>query len=90
MLAQSNSPSIIGWSLALLGLVVAAFVLVAWIKKRMQAPDEPPAAGFTLAELRDLHRQGKLSADEYERAKAALMASMRPKDTPKPGPLKER
>jgi uncharacterized membrane protein len=90
MLAQSDTLSIIVWSLVLLGLVVVAFALVAWVKKRTQAPDEAPSAGFTLAELRDLHRQGKLSAEEFERAKAALMASLRPKESPKPDPSKER
>ena len=55
--------------LALLGAAIALIV-----RKRMSAGDVGPAsAGFTLSDLRRLHREGDLSDDEYQRAKAKIV-----------------
>ena len=34
-----------------------------------------PPAGFTLSDLRDLHRNGQMTAEEFERAKGKIVAA---------------
>ena len=76
MLAQNTSnTSILIWSLVLLAVVLAGFVVVSLVKKRYTKQDEGLTTGFTLSDLRQLHKQGKLSTEEFERAKAAITAS---------------
>jgi hypothetical protein len=61
------------WSLALMGLVIAGLVVVSKVKKRMQQSDQPVSAGFTLSDLRQLHKSGQMSDEEFERAKAKVI-----------------
>jgi hypothetical protein len=72
-------PSLLPWLLLLLGLVaVGGAVLYAarrWVRDEEQARSEGP--GFTLQDLRDMHRSGKLSDREFERAKAAMIEQIR-------------
>jgi hypothetical protein len=76
MLANVDSAiSIWLWSMVLLVLVIVAFALVAWARRRMLADKGSSASGFTLGELRRLHREGTLTDQEYERAKAGLLAA---------------
>jgi len=64
-------------SLLLIGLVMAGFWLVTWVKKKVKEPDETPAAAFSLADLRQLHRSGKLSDEEYERARSKMVEALK-------------
>ena len=91
MLAETNSFDIIGWSLALLGLLVGGFWAAVFLKRRLQAPDEEMPVGFTLSDLRELHRSGRMTAQEYEKAKEqvvkkAKLAAERMGAKPKPQP----
>jgi hypothetical protein len=45
--------------------------------------DEPASLGFSLSDLRELHRSGKLSDEEFERARTKMAASMK-RDLTKP------
>ena len=87
-LTPDNAISIIFWLLVLVALIVAGFVLVAWARRGLKATDDTAPGGFTLSDLRDLRRQGKMTDEEFERAKAGLLAALRakeapPKDSPK-------
>lgn len=74
MLAQANNAgSIFVLSLLLIGCIVGLFVAVVWFRKWMKRDDEPGGIGFTLADLRDLHKQGGMSDEEFERTKAQLV-----------------
>ncbi|MEM6553726.1 MAG: hypothetical protein AAF750_16530 [Planctomycetota bacterium] len=86
VLAQSPTPApnaatsrILFWLIVLaaatLFLGVTCFVL--W--KRLTQEDREPtiSTGFTLPDLRDLHRSGQLTDDEFENAKAMLLARSR-------------
>jgi hypothetical protein len=56
-------------------IVVGTFIILR-IRRSMQE-DEPPAVGgtpFTLHDLRQLHKAGRLSDDEYEAARARIIA----------------
>jgi uncharacterized membrane protein len=82
--AQNEYGNLFVWSLILVCLAVAGFVLVAWVKRRMQHQDSGPAIGFSLADLRELHRTGKISDEEYERARGKMAASLKKPEPPKP------
>jgi hypothetical protein len=61
--------------LVILALVVVAWVAVSMIRKRLKE-DDTLGTGFTLADLRELHRTGKMTTEEFEKAKAMLVASL--------------
>ena len=79
-LAQStprNFQGVFIWSAILIVLVLVAFAGYTYLRKWMQADEAPSSAarGFTLADLRDLHRQGKMTDAEYEATKAQLVGA---------------
>jgi uncharacterized membrane protein len=79
--AQNEYGSLFVWSLVLIGVVIAGFVLVAWVKRRLKQPDTGPTLGFSLADLRELHRTGKISDEEYERARGKMAASLKKRES---------
>ena len=80
--AQSEYGSLFVWSLVLVAIAVAGFVLVAWVKRRIRHQDTAPTIGFSLADLRELHRTGKISDEEYERARGRMAASLKKREKP--------
>jgi hypothetical protein len=81
---NSNDPaSIVVWCLIAVAAILIGFTLVVWVRKRLHEPDEPASAGFSLSDLRQLHREGKISTEEYERAKARMTASLMREQKPK-------
>jgi Short C-terminal domain len=61
----------------LVGVLIVAMVIVSWVRKRLKEPDEPASAGFTLSDLRQLHKSGQMSDEEFERAKAKVVEAAR-------------
>ena len=57
----------------LVGVLIVAMVIVSWVRKRLKEPDEPASAGFTLSDLRQMHKAGQLTTEEYERAKTNMV-----------------
>ncbi len=75
-LAQStaeNSSSILLVSILLIIAVVALFIGVVWARKRMNPNEDVHGEGFSLADLRQMHKEGHLSDEEYERARAKMV-----------------
>lgn len=72
LLATSVLPVFV-WSLVLIAIVVAGLLVVTLVKKRIQQPDEPISIGFSLEDLRQMYKDGKLSTEEFERAKQKLL-----------------
>ena len=63
-------------SLIIIVLIIAAFVIVTMVRRRLRAEDDLGSSGgigFTLSDLRQLHKSGKMSAEEFERAKAKIL-----------------
>jgi len=58
-------------------IVVLGVIAGLWIG-RLRRPDGPagPASGFSLADLRRLHQQGKLTDEQFARAKGVVIAGM--------------
>ncbi len=80
VLAKSSSTSVSTLVLAL-GVVVALtgglLAALAVIRRRMREDAAQTPRDFSLGDLRSLHREGKLSDEEFERAKAKLVSGVR-------------
>jgi hypothetical protein len=91
-LAEASIASAIFWSIVTLGLVLVGMMAAARLRRKMKEEDVTtgPVAGFTLSDLRQMHRAGQITDAEFERAKekvvlAAQKASAReapPSGTP--------
>jgi hypothetical protein len=68
------------WSIVLIGLLLAAAVAVMFLRRWMSADAPGRSAEFTLAELRQMHRDGRLSDDEFGRMKDRLLRSLPSRD----------
>ncbi len=77
-LLADMSPKVFAFA-ALVGMMLAfaLFLGIAMILKRtLFQEDESDLGTFTLADLRALHDDGKLSGEEYEAAKASVLDHM--------------
>jgi hypothetical protein len=63
--------------LFLLILVVGGAYAVIWLRRRFwgSADEEVAPMGFTLGDLRDLHKSGRISVEEFEKAKEKIVAA---------------
>ena len=58
----------------LVGVIVLLLVTL-WVRKRFLSPaDEATPAGFTLGDLRQLHKSGQMTDEEFEKARAQVLA----------------
>jgi hypothetical protein len=90
--SASGAASVILWSAVLIGLIVVAFLAYAQFKRWMKdtEPSGGGGVGFTLSDLRELHRQGKMTDEEYETARAKMVASAKKMADAMPNPLAGR
>jgi hypothetical protein len=66
--------SVIGWSVALLLVLVCGMIWAMRLKRRLKQDDGPsPSLGFTLSDLRQMHRSGQLTDDEFAKAKEKVL-----------------
>ena len=71
--ARSPVTEIIVWSLLLMGLLIVGLVIALCLKKRLTDSDVGGAqSGFTLADVREMHRNGQMTFEEFEKAKGEL------------------
>ena len=77
MLAEFPAASVVKLSLALVALVIVGWVTVLQVRRRLTKPDETSGTGFTLSDLRQLHKSGQMSDAEFERAKAKVVEAAR-------------
>ncbi len=73
---SSGVQSILIWSGVLIALVLVAFGAYSWLKRWMNDTGETNrGVGFTLSDLRELHRQGKMSTEEFELTRSKMVAA---------------
>src|SRR5438552_9365120 len=73
-LAQPNTMGgVIGWSLVLIVLLIGGTAAVLRLRRWMKEDDAPAGIGFTLSDLRQLHKQGKMTDAEYEKARGKMV-----------------
>src|SRR5688572_25342178 len=89
--AQSGEGSILpvfGWSFVLICLLVAGFFAISRLRQWLREDDTPVSPiGFTLSDLRQLHKQGQMTDEEFERAKAKIVGSAKAMTYKMPDPL---
>lgn len=64
---------VIFWLFLVIALAVVGFTAVTWVKRWAAEPDDAPAGGFSLGDLRELHKSGQMSDEEFEKAKAMVV-----------------
>jgi cytochrome b len=66
---------VIACAMLFLLVLIGAFG-VAWLRKWFWGPDDPTitSTGFTLGDLRQLHRSGRLSDEEFQKARDKIVA----------------
>lgn len=77
ILADDDPFGIFFACLFLLIFVVGGAYLAIWLRKRYWGPDDVgvPGIGFTIGDLRQMHRSGQLSDQEFQRAKEKIVAA---------------
>jgi len=75
--ADMDMKSIVVACAALLAVVAAGAGGALWLRRRFCGNEDraAEAGGFTLSQLRELHRAGRLTSEEFERAKATVVAA---------------
>ena len=87
MFPLAQTVSVLGWSAVLIVMIVGAFMAVMWLRRWIQEEDVPTAKiGFSLTDLRELHRRGEMSDEEFERARAKMTAQAKAATANMPDP----
>lgn len=72
---------ILGPLAGLLAFVAIGFLVIAWLRRQLtDREDASDDDGFTLEGLRRLRADGRITVDEFEAARAALIARVRGSD----------
>ena len=89
--AGSATVRIVVWAGGLIVVIVLAGVVLGRYRKWMRTDVEARSAqSWTLQDLRDLRRQGRISEQEFDTLKAAIIAEHQPKaDISDAGPNSE-
>ncbi|MGP1310571.1 MAG: SHOCT domain-containing protein [Phycisphaerales bacterium] len=70
----SGAGQIALWSVALMLAAIIGFWFAIWLRKRLTTEEEGSGEGLTLGALRTMHARGELSDEEYDAARAAVLA----------------
>jgi hypothetical protein len=73
---ENASSSIYLWGIVLVFGLVVLFAALAWARRRLSPHEDFHGEGFALSDLRQMHKEGKLSDDEFDRAKAKMVEAM--------------
>jgi hypothetical protein len=86
-LADGDPIAIVVACFFLLIFVVGGAYAVMWLRKRIWSTEETEIApmGFTLGDLRQLHRSGKLTDQEFQHAREKIVAAAQRAATPDSG-----
>src|SRR6185436_2540587 len=90
LLADSSVGSIFVWSFILIILVVIGAAGVMRLRRWLKEDDDTTPSGgigFTLSDLRRLHKQGQMTDEEFERARAKMVEAGRAMAAKMPHPL---
>jgi uncharacterized membrane protein len=78
LVAQERVLPIWGWSIVVIGLLVGAFVAVAWMRRRMlNRSSAGMGAVFSLSELRQMRQSGQIDDEQYEKLRESIIGAAR-------------
>ncbi len=75
MLAATRVAPVLGWSAALIVVVVIAALVLASVRRRALRKGQESATPLTLHDLRTLHARGEVSDEEFESLRAVILRS---------------
>jgi hypothetical protein len=81
---------ILPWLVALALIVIAGAVAIWLLRRGLGRTGGGGAAGFSLQELRGLRAEGKLTPEEFERAKASIIGRVQGEERPNTSPAPAR
>jgi hypothetical protein len=61
------------WLIVLLAIAVGGGIVILWIRRSLKAQPDAPQ-GYTLEDLRRMHKAGELTDEEFTRAKETMLA----------------
>lgn len=64
------------WILLLLGAIIAGGVIILIARRHIYGGEDSASGGFTLHDLRELHRAGDIDDEEFARAKAQMIGRL--------------
>jgi hypothetical protein len=64
------------WLLLLLGVIIAGGVIIFLARRYVKSGSSDAHGGFTLHDLRELHKTGEISEEEFTRAKAHMIGRL--------------
>lgn len=64
------------WLVTLIVLVIVGWIVVMMLRRMMTGDDDGPNEGFTLHDLRQLRAAGKISEEEFDRAREAIIGAV--------------
>jgi hypothetical protein len=89
--SEGDPTKAIIWSGVLIAILVMLFYVLKVYRKWMTAEDSTSGTGFTLSDLRRLHKEGKMTDEEFERAKSQMLGALKAAaDKPVLGPRTQR
>lgn len=71
------------WIILLLAAILAGGVIIFLARKYIYGGTDHAAGGFTLHDLREMHKSGEISDDEFTRAKAQMIGRLASDKNPK-------
>jgi hypothetical protein len=60
--------------LVLIGVIIVSYFTIVAVRRWSRQEDAHPPGGFSLTDLKQMHRSGQLTVEEYERARAMIVA----------------
>jgi hypothetical protein len=91
LLAEGDPIPAIIWSGVLILVLIVLFFLIGRYRRWMASSDAPGGVGFTLSDLRRFHKEGKMTTEEFEKAKLILLGPLKASaDKPVLGPRTPR
>jgi hypothetical protein len=84
-LAEASIAAAIFWSMVILGLLVVGMMAAIRLRRKIKQEEDvtaAPAAGFTLSDLRQMHRAGHITDAEFERAKEKVVLAAKKASAP--------
>src|SRR5687767_712973 len=92
-LSDKDTQNVLTGSIILIVILLFCFGGVYAYRRWMREDETTTDVGFTLSDFRRIHKEGKMTTEEYERAKAMLIGSLKkpaavakPKEGPKTDP----
>ncbi len=68
--------NLLPWLIMLVGFVFVGGVVIFYIRRWMKNDAMSNQSGFTLQDLRDMHRRGELTVEQFNAAKLAMVGRL--------------